>query len=173
MWLVAGPFITLKKNLEQLATQCEPFEKGICFSFNEGQSAVNGQIPVGINMNVQPALVLIQPLIVLRNWSLVQPHSIKILFLKAVTQVKLLGMLPFLHILPNHQMVDQLFIGFGFPLPAFSGEGCLMFDNLPLVRCFGDILAKKNCEGGKEGRVVDPFYAPPFVNFKVSSPFNS
>lgn len=69
----------------------------------------------------------------------------KIIFLKAVTPVELIEMLQFLHIWPQHQAAGFLINGFqsGFLLPSYSGEGCLIVENLPSVGRNESVVAQK------------------------------
>lgn len=65
-------------------------------------------------------------------------------------------------------MAALLFSGFseGFPLPSFSGAGCLVYENLPSVIKHTDLVA--DTKEVQEGRVEGPFKSPSFSDFRIS-----
>lgn len=131
---------------------------------------VSGLTPVNINMNV--VIVLVRTLLrdTLKNCHLVLLLHLRSFFLKATTPVKILSMLPWLHVYPELQKARVLHDGFlfGFRLPSFSGIGCCIFQNLLSISF---PLAVVHAKFDKElcaGRIAGPFPTPPFVRFRIS-----
>lgn len=96
---------------------------------------------------------------------------LKVIFVKAVTPVKLIEMLPFLNIWPWPQAAEFLINGFQFSflLPLYSRMGCLIVDNLPSVNKYKEAVSDKIDKDVIAGRAADPFLFPPFENFRISS----
>lgn len=89
---------------------------------------------------------------------------------KACTPVKLEKMHHWLMLYPDREKAEVLIEGFssGFKLPVFTGQGCVLVNNLKSVRMLSHVVREKLIKEIAAGRVAGPFVSPPFLNFRIS-----